>query len=88
MNDLKIKELVLKIMNKAIEKTATTSSDVFVDFSGHVKSLSVYIHINGYKSNDKEVIKKDTYLDPDYDFLTKEDIIDNLQKIYDVIYAL
>lgn len=88
MNDLKIKELVLKIMNKAIEKTATTSSDVFVDFSGHVKSLSVSIHINGYKSNDKEVINKDTYLDPNYDFLTKEDIIYNLQSIYDVIYSL
>ena len=88
MNDLKIKELVLKIMNKAIEKTATTASDVFVDFSGHVKRLSVSIHINGYKSNDKEVINKDTYLDPNYDFLTKEDIIYNLQSIYDVIYSL
>lgn len=38
LNDLKIKELVLKIINKAIEKTATTEADVFVDFSGHVRS--------------------------------------------------
>ena len=89
MNDLKIKELVLKIINKSIEKTATTEADVFVDFSGHVRSLRVCIHKNGYRLHDNNVLRKETYLEPKEEYmLTKEDIINNLQKIYDVIYAL
>ena len=87
MNDLKIKELVLKIMNKAIEKTATTASDISVNFSGHVSSLNVYVHINGYIRGNEEFISKETYLDPS-DFLSKEDIINNLQDMYDLIYSL
>lgn len=45
MEALKIKDMVLKIMNVAIEKTVCTPNDVIVNFSGHVMSLTVSVYL-------------------------------------------
>lgn len=37
MNDLEVKNLVMKIINEAYEKTALTSAEVFVIFSAHTR---------------------------------------------------
>lgn len=53
MEGLKIKELVVRIMNAAIEKTVCTSYDVFVNFQGHVMALDVRVYLNNEKTFDK-----------------------------------
>jgi len=88
MNDLDIRQLVLKIMNKAMEKTENTKADVFVDFQGHVKSLCIRVYINGWKKSelrtDEEVlIDKTVYL-----IRNKEDVLEKLQDMYNLIYSL
>lgn len=54
MNDLEIRELVLKIMNEAMDKTENTKADVFVDFQAHVKELVLRILKSGWKNRKVE----------------------------------
>ena len=44
LNKEKIKNLILEIMAKAIDKTNNSESDVFVNFVAHVNSLEVSIY--------------------------------------------
>lgn len=64
MNDLKIRELILMIMDKALEKTENTKADVFVDFQAHVKMLDIRIFQNGWTKG-SPIISKSAYLDED-----------------------
>lgn len=47
-----IKELVLKIIDKAMEVSAETVADVTVDFNGSAQYLCVRIFGEGYKNTD------------------------------------
>lgn len=89
MNDLDIRQTVLKIMNKAMEKTENTKSDVFVDFQGHVKSLSVRVYISGWK-REEERTHDDVVICKDVSFKhePKESTIKKLQEMYNLIYSL
>lgn len=44
----KIKSYVGKIVSLSIEVGMLTEHDVFIDYSGHVKSLDIDIHIGGW----------------------------------------
>lgn len=82
MNDLEIRELVLKIMNEAMDKTENTKADVFVDFQAHVKELVLRILKSGWKNRKvEEEIYKSVYLnDPG--------AIEQLEEMYNLINFL
>lgn len=92
MEILKIKDLVLKIMNAAIEKTVCTKHDVFVAFSAHVMQLNIDIHKDGYESRSKRAvdpIRKSIYLAPPFDgYKPQVPIVEELEEILNYINAL
>lgn len=84
MEGLRVKELVLKIMNAAIEKTVCTSNDVFVNFEGHVMILDVRVY-----SGDKRIFDKYLYLSPPFEGYKPEvPVLEELNCILDYINAL
>ena len=89
MNDLDIRQLVLKIMNKAMEKTENTKADIFVDFQGHVKTLDIRVYINGWKRKEDQ-ISDDVVIYKGVSFKhdSKESAIEKLQDMYNLIYSL
>jgi len=76
----KIMQLVLDIMRLGVEISQNTTTDVFVDYSGHVDQLEVRIYESGWEK-DKEHYSKDIYLNI-ADYRTEEDIIETLEEIY------
>ena len=89
MNDLDIRQMVLKIMNKAIEKTENTKADVFVDFQGHVKTLDIHVHINGWKRKEEQTSDDVViYKDVSFKHEPKESVIEKLQDMYNLICSL
>ncbi|WP_302739070.1 hypothetical protein [uncultured Clostridium sp.] len=92
MNELKIKELVLKIMNSAIEKTFCTEHDVFVKFNAHIKALEIDIHKNGWKKRSErleESIYKFIYLvAPFEEYKTEIPVLEELEKVLNYINEL
>ena len=73
-------QLVLDIMQLAVEISENTKTDVFVDYSGHVNQLSVRIYVGGWEK-DKEYYIRNVYLNETED-RTEEDIIKSLEEIY------
>ena len=53
MEVFKIKELLLKIMNAAFEKTACSDYNVVINFSGNVMSLTVTVYLGKERMFDK-----------------------------------
>jgi hypothetical protein len=92
MNELKVKELVLKIMNSAIEKTFCTEHDVFVNFSAHTKALEIVIHKNGWEKRSErleEPIYKFIYLVAPFEGYKPEiPVLEELEKILNYINEL
>lgn len=84
MEALKIKDMVLKIMNAAIEKTVCTSNDVIVDFMGHVMSLTVSVYLG--KEN---LFYRNLYLQkPFEEYKPDKPILEELEEILDYINQL
>ena len=73
-------QLVLDIMKLGVEISKNTTTDVFVEYSGHVDSLSVRIYVDGWEK-DKEHYSRDVYLN-ETEHRTEEDIIETLEEIY------
>ena len=87
LNKEKIKNLILEIMAKAIDKTNNSESDVFVNFVAHVNSLEVTIHKEGWQkyhdsgySNEMDQSRSVVYLDKKEDVVIKklEDVLTNI----------
>ena len=76
----KIMQLVLDIMRLGVEISQNTTTDVFVEYSGHVDQLSVRIYESGWEK-DKEHYSRDVYLDIKLG-CSEEDIIKSLEEIY------
>ena len=76
----KIMQLVLDIMQLGVEISQNTTTDVFVEYSGHVDQLRVLIYVDGW-GNSKEHYSKDIYLNAEA-YRTEEDIIETLEEIY------
>lgn len=84
MEALKIKDMVLKIMNAAIEKTVCTQNDVMVDFMGHVMSLTVSVYLG--KEN---LFYRNLYLQkPFEEYKPDKPILEELEEILDYINQL
>jgi hypothetical protein len=73
-------QLVLDIMQLGVEISQNTTTDVFVEYSGHVDQLSVRIYEDGWKKNKKHY-SKDIYLNTKA-YQTEEGIIETLEEIY------
>ena len=73
-------QLVLDIMRLGVEISQNTTTDVFVEYSGHVDQLSIRIYEDGWEK-DKEHYSKDIYLNAEA-YRTEEDIIETLEEIY------
>lgn len=76
----KILQLVLDIMKLGVEISKNTTTDVFVEYSGHVDLLSVRIYAGGWEKGKEFYFYKDIYLNTKY--RTEEDIISSLKEIY------
>lgn len=86
MKDIEIRSMVLKIMDKAVIKTASTESDVFVDFYAHVRRLKIEVFINGWKEGIVRDHQFNIKLEPGNE--SKAEILEDLQKVYNLIYSL
>ena len=73
-------QLVLDIMRLGVEISQNTTTDVFVEYSGHVDQLSIRIYEDGW-GKDKEHYSRDVYLDV-AKYRTEEDITETLEEIY------
>jgi len=78
------KDLVTQILSLAIEISTTSIIDIFVDFSSHVKGLSIRIILNGWGNstthNDYD-LNKMIYLDFEDSEQKLQEVIDYLRKI-------
>lgn len=91
MNDLEIKNLVMKIMNEAYDKTALTDAEIFVNFSAHTRELSVEIFpMSWARRKETENKKYNVNLEADawFVFKTRDEIISALNEIYKEICIL
>ena len=76
----KIMKLVLDIMRLGVEISQNTTTDVFVEYSGHVDSLDIMIFHGGWEK-DKEHYSRNVCLN-ETEHRTEEDIIKSLEEIY------
>lgn len=74
-------QLVLDIMQLGVEISKNTKTDVFVNYSGHVDSLSVMIFYSGWSDGRNADYKKSIYLDT-AKTRTEKDITKTLEEIY------
>lgn len=74
-------QLVLDIMHLAVEISKNTTTDVFVEYSGHVDLLCVRIYAGGWKKSKDEELYKNIYLNAN-GYRTEDDIIETLSEIY------
>ena len=74
-------QLVLDIMQLAVEISKNTKADVFVNYSGHVDWFDVRIYDCGWTEGCVCDYTKYIYLDTD-DYRTEETIIETLNEIY------
>ena len=77
----KIMQLVLDIMRLGVEISKNTTTDVFVEYAGHVDLLCVKIYKGGWEKGKDEELYKNIYLNAN-GYRTEEDIIASLEEIY------
>ena len=84
MNDLEVKNLVMKIMNSAYDKTTLTDAEVFVNFYAHTKNLLIQIFPMGWDKR-KETNNKEYEVNLEtkewLKFKTRDEIINALNEI-------
>ena len=73
-------QLVLDIMQLGVEISQNTTTDVFVEYSGHVDQLYIMIFHGGWEK-DKEYYSRNVYLDIKLG-RSEKDIIEILEEIY------
>jgi len=73
-------QLVLDIMQLGVEISQNTTTDVFVDYSGHVDSLDIRVFYSGWSDGRSPDYTKGVYLNTKY--RTEKDIIETLEEIY------
>jgi hypothetical protein len=76
----KIMKLVLDIMQLGIEISKNTTTDVFVNYSGHVDLLEVYLYKDGWEEDKERYYSENIYLDK-AGYQSEDGIIETLQKI-------
>ena len=91
MNNLEVKNLVMKIMNEAYDKSILTNAEVFVNFYAHTKNLSIDIYPMGWDKR-KEINNKKYEVNLEakkwLKFKTIDEIINALDGIYKEICTL
>jgi hypothetical protein len=73
-------QLVLDIMQLGVEISQNTTTDVFVEYAGHVDGLYVRIYESGWEDGE-EHYSRIVYLDIKLG-RSEEDIIKSLEEIY------
>lgn len=59
-------DLLEDIITLAVDVTTDTPHDAFVEFSGHVMSATLYIHLGGWRPSKDANIFLTTYINEDY----------------------
>ena len=85
MNNLEVKNLVMKIMNEAYDKSILTNAEVFVNFYAHTKNLSIDIYPIGWDKR-KEINNKKYEVNLEAKKWLKFKTIDEIIKALDGIY--
>ena len=57
-----VKELILKIMERALEINSKQKNTIFIRYSGHVDGFEIEIYKNGWKEYKKEDYSKCIYM--------------------------
>jgi hypothetical protein len=73
-------QLVLDIMQLGVEISQNTTTDVFVEYAGHVDSLDIRVFYGGWSEDRSADYTKCVYLNTKY--RTEEYIIEILEEIY------
>lgn len=66
-----VKKLIGEITELAVEVNNKTKHDVFVDYSGHVNSINVNYHENGYYSGTPQIHILNLYMDHEKEQISK-----------------
>lgn len=77
-----MKELILEIMKIALEKNQENKNTIFVNFSGHVNALHIYVYKSGWESGLDADYQKNVYINID------EDCVKSLTEILDYLKGL
>lgn len=56
------RELILKIIEKALEINSRQKNTVFISYYGHTDSISVQIHTRGWKEDEYPDYSKNIYM--------------------------
>lgn len=66
-----MEELIQEIILKAYKISTETKADVFVDYSGHVNSICIYLYKNGWQQSFDWDFRIDFVLEPQSDAIAK-----------------
>lgn len=78
------KELMLKIVERALEINSRQKNTIFINYFGHVDSLGIQIHTKGWKEGQKPDYSKNVYMgiqSPENDKKELQEILNKLDKI-------
>lgn len=64
-NRKNIDDLIVEIMRLALKVNRETSSDVFLNFSGHVNSIDIEINYDGWEARKDYDLRESFYIDDD-----------------------
>ena len=75
------RELILKIIEKALEINSRQKNTIFINYYGHVNTISIQIHTNGWKENEDPDYSKNIYIDNRPYKQNKEELQEILNKL-------
>lgn len=75
------KELILKIMEKALEINSSERNTIFINYYGHINSLTVQIHTKGWKENKCPDYSKDIYMNNKNLEQNKKELLEILEEL-------
>jgi len=85
----KVREYIVKITGLAYDVNSKTNHDVFVDFAGHVDSITVRVDLGGWNKDKDEDYKWSAYFDKPEEWSDGEGTPDQFEKTArDVIHYL
>ncbi len=75
------KELILKIMERALEINSRERNTIFINYYGHVDSISIQIHTNGWEKDKDPDYSKDIYIEGRLYKQNKDELQEVLNKL-------
>ena len=75
------KELILEIIKKALEINSRQRNTIFINYYGHVNSISIQLHTNGWNQYEKADYSKDIYMENNSHEQNEKELKEILEKL-------